>query len=89
MFIALKKPQAIVLAAGSVQSAGFSTAMVVVWPQVDIFLNIGPDPVATANGNESHFLPGGEVLMLSTSPGHKLAAIPASGNSGNVYLSEV
>lgn len=88
MFITLKKAQMLTLGAGSVASTAINNPLVVVRPQVDVFVAVGNNPVAVADGAQCHFISSGETIALSVAPGNQIAAIPAVGTSGTVYLSE-
>lgn len=85
-------PQEITLQVDSVATpATFKNSHIVIRPTVDIYISIGPDPTASANGNLCHFVGEGELFPIQVNYSDKLAAIPAtsSGVGGKVRISPI
>lgn len=87
----LGNPQEITLQATSQKTANrIAAGLVIVRPTVDVFIAIGEDPDAVADGNQCHFIGAGEAFPIKIDSPSKIAAIPANGGtSGKVYLSPI
>lgn len=85
-------PQEITLQAGSVATpSAFKNNVVIIRPAVDIYIAVGANPVASANGNVCHFVGEGELFPIKINYNEKIAAIPATstGIGGKVRFSPI
>jgi hypothetical protein len=68
----------------SAQSVALTCANCLVTPDVDVFVRMGTNPTAVADGTDQILLAGNTYRIQPIIPGYKLAFV--STGSGNVYL---
>lgn len=85
-------PQEITLTTGSVASPRmFNAHYVLIRPTVNVYIAVGPNPTAVADGNICHFIGEGEMFPLQVEHTDKLAVIPATAveAGGKVRISSI
>lgn len=78
--------QKVALAAGSVQSTAIGNVSALVTPDTSVFFRSGSNPTALATGVDQILLANNTYRIPLVDPTDKMAFIPVSGSSGNVYI---